>query len=928
MQEQIIPTNPEDAEAMVPVIPETDVIQGINATIQIGEVTTLPPGSQATVRNSGTPTHAKLDFGIPEGEQGNKGDKGDTGATGATGPQGPKGEKGDTGATGPRGPQGATGPTGPQGPQGIQGVQGVPGKDFSIYKTYASVAEMNADAANVPEGEFVMIASTTQDPDNAKLYVKNGEGTFTYLSDLSGAQGIQGPQGEQGIQGLQGIPGPQGETGPRGSVKSQYVAELPASGDEDTFYLVDRDLESHTATGKFITFETSKTAAELQATRPFYGNATQTTYSGKNLFDYPSRVATQGGGLTWSLGDDGYFTISGTLTTSYTNIVSAYDITDMLVDGQTYTVSTSGTGNQYAYTMLATTNIGTGTAQYHGTSTSPYTFTVDKSTYTYRLNAQTATTATWGSTSRSLKVGFQLEKGSTATDFQKYVGGTPAPNPEFPQPISVVTGENVVKVVGKNLWDSQTAVEYSANSTVFITDGWLQFGTGGRRLSYPLNVPVGTSVILTATIRSLVTTQNVVGFEFLYEDGTTAALGTAQVLTDTDEHDFIASGTTTKKVVCIRSRYTSARDAQLKLDTIQLELGSTATAYEPYQGQDFEVNLGKNLLQYASRGASNGITTTQGADGTLTATGTATSTYADMSATITERFPAGTYTFSCTTSTGLNGARIALRFTHADNTTSTFDIPATADPVTVNLTKDATKYYYFLRTTSGTDYDLSLKLQLEAGSKATSFAPYFTPLELAKIGTYQDRIYKEGEKWYIEKQVGKVVLTGSADESWGYNGNDGVFVISNLVDYLGTGFVPISDYYTGQNISGYSQLQNMHISFLRSSTSNRTVVKNTNYTSAADFKTWLQSHNTTVYYALATPTTTEITDQTLVDQLEALASAALNQGVNNIFTEIATGNAMPTLELNWVEWQKYNRHNVYIWNDDIDDWQVIVGAGA
>ena len=105
-------------------------------------------------------------------------------------------------------------------------------------------------------------------------------------------------------------------------------------------------------------------------------------------------------------------------------------------------------------------------------------------------------------------------------------------------------------------------------------------------------------------------------------------------------------------------------------------------------------------------------------------------------------------------------------------------------------------------------------------------------------------------------------------------------------------------------------------------------VPNSVATDATTWTTWLSTHPTTGYYALATPTVTEITNQALIDQLEALASATLNQGVNNIFTEIATGNAMPTLELNWVEWEKYNRHNVYIWNDDIDDWQVIVGAGA
>ena len=59
-----------------------------------------------------------------------------------------KGPKGDTGATGPQGPQGPkgdTGATGPQGERGPQGIQGPQGKSFSIKKTYASVALLNAN---------------------------------------------------------------------------------------------------------------------------------------------------------------------------------------------------------------------------------------------------------------------------------------------------------------------------------------------------------------------------------------------------------------------------------------------------------------------------------------------------------------------------------------------------------------------------------------------------------------------------------------------------------------------------------------------------------------------------------------------------------------------------------------------------------------
>ena len=84
-----------------------------------------------------------------------------------------------------------------------QGVQGVPGKGFSIAKTYASVSAMNADIASLADGDFVMIASTPEDPDNATLYTKQG-GAMKKISDLSEAQGIKGDTGDQGAQGEPG----------------------------------------------------------------------------------------------------------------------------------------------------------------------------------------------------------------------------------------------------------------------------------------------------------------------------------------------------------------------------------------------------------------------------------------------------------------------------------------------------------------------------------------------------------------------------------------------------------------------------------------------------------------------------------------------------------------------------------------------------
>ena len=66
-----------------------------SATVAIGNVTTGQPGSQASVKNTGTEKDAVLDFSIPQGQQGPKGDTGPQGPKGDTGPQGPKGDTGE-----------------------------------------------------------------------------------------------------------------------------------------------------------------------------------------------------------------------------------------------------------------------------------------------------------------------------------------------------------------------------------------------------------------------------------------------------------------------------------------------------------------------------------------------------------------------------------------------------------------------------------------------------------------------------------------------------------------------------------------------------------------------------------------------------------------------------------------------------------------
>ena len=158
-----------------------------NAIIEIGETTTGEPGTEAAVENTGTDTHAILNFTIPAGE------KGETGATGPAGPagaQGPKGDTGETGATGPAGPAGETGATGPAGPKGDTGETGAAG----------------------PKGDdgddgTTFTPSLTEITGGHRLSWTNdgGKQNPNPIDILDGADGAQGPAGPAGAAG-QGVP--------------------------------------------------------------------------------------------------------------------------------------------------------------------------------------------------------------------------------------------------------------------------------------------------------------------------------------------------------------------------------------------------------------------------------------------------------------------------------------------------------------------------------------------------------------------------------------------------------------------------------------------------------------------------------------------------------------------------------------------------
>ena len=140
--------------------------------------------------------------------------------------EGVNGEKGDKGDRGDKGDKGDQGDKGDRGDKGDKGDQGEKGEGFSIAKTYPSISAMNEGYSNdgLPLNSFVLIdTGNVNDDDNAKLFVKLDSG-YSYLTDLSGSQGIKGEKGDKGDRGDkgdQGDPGNKGDQGDKGDKGDQ-----------------------------------------------------------------------------------------------------------------------------------------------------------------------------------------------------------------------------------------------------------------------------------------------------------------------------------------------------------------------------------------------------------------------------------------------------------------------------------------------------------------------------------------------------------------------------------------------------------------------------------------------------------------------------------------------------------------------------------
>lgn len=455
------------------------------------------------------------------------------------------------------------------------------------------------------------------------------------------------------------------------------------------------------------------------------------------------------------------------------------------------------------------------------------------------------------------------------------------PTPASPQPISDVTGENVVKIEGKNLINesdlfSTLASQFTIADATYSGQQCKSIKrSGNTSYDYPLQVNGQ------ATISFDIATGTPSNYYIYihYTDGTSTEIANGDMTT---WQRISATSVANKTIASIRFSLFGWDAANIiYLKNCQLELGSTATAYEPYQGQEFEVNLGKNLLPNNMQTQTlNGVTFTVNDDKSITMSGTATA-----------RTEPRIYSVSASSSL----VKLKAGTTYYNNLPTTLYLYTTTYRViypnsSYTPTADETATQVYIRIENGETVNTTIYPMLTAGAPSDSYAPYFTPIELAKIGNYQDRIFKADSKWYIEKQVGKIDMADVA--GWALSTGGSLYAPGFAGAHNAKVDVTLSNIFV-HNWTAWAGTGKFGIT----STGNLWIMTGDTSVIVSNVRTWLSDKNAIMYYILATPTTTEITNEALIAQLEALGASSLYLGVNNIGTE--TQNAMPTLKIEY-----------------------------
>lgn len=508
-----------------------------------------------------------------------------------------------------------------------------------------------------------------------------------------------------------------------------------------------------------------------------------------------------------------------------------------------------------------------------------------------QYNSTSSATRILSATTKYVRVGYrhdafdvetlQLNIGTEFAEYEKYVGGTASPNPDYPSDIEVV-GNNA------NLFDKDNANilnAYFSSSTSQITSN------ASNRTLY-IKCEPNTDY----SIRKINSSQFVVGYTHELPQIGSDVYGISAATTQIDSnYKYISLKTDSDaQYIVVRFMQTAQDTLTLEelLDTIKIEKGTTSTSYTDYNcgGIDFTM-ASKNLYdattdEYTADGLSNS------ADSSVLKVNGNVASYSrrEFNSKI---LNAGTYSINLNLKSGsiTSTSSGGLFYIYKAGTSQ----PVSSNIALTDTNKNGSRSFTLEEDTNitiglyarpaETFSDAEIEYQIVSGEDADYDFEEYTCKQatiqlpenefMAKIGDFEDYIDNAG---LLHKYIVKITLT--ADNAWNSAGVANTFYATAIKNYATRGNKPYSMYFNGvENVDSAGGITaDNAIAFNANHVYYRFYIKSSEFSTVAELKEWLAENPLTVYYVLEEPYTVELD----ADEKQKYLTLLLNNGTNNI----------------------------------------------
>jgi hypothetical protein len=479
---------------------------------------------------------------------------------------------------------------GPQGPRGEKGDKGDPGEKGAD----GTVAFESLTPEQKESLRGISIKSASVDTDG-NLTITFSDGDSEDIGNIMGPQGIPGPKGDKGDVGPQGLKGDKGDVGPKGDNMSDEQAQQIEQNKTDIASLkedLSTKITKFYASSQGETHLADSDNGKITDT-VLYGRSEQKQYSGKNLLN-PTLQTTIKNGVTCTANGDGTYTLNGTTTTT-----TVFDIAqDVSYSSFRLAGCPVGGAHDASYELQARTD-----NLIYGYDTGDGKNIKANENFFIRIRINTGINCN-NLLFKPMIVDASLYPDATYDDFEPYTGGIPSPNPDYPQEIKSVVNPTV-KVCGKNLlnYDAWSQIDCANGKAVYENNGVTITAlrndafTNYDMSKFPTTARIPVNVGETITI-SWDEPLNKEGRVYVFGNASTSNMTYVNNSSSKQLKYTIPSGVT---FITFRFGVGNAGDT-ISYRNIQIELGSTPTAYEPYHEQTVTLPYTLNAIPVSSGG--------------------------------------------------------------------------------------------------------------------------------------------------------------------------------------------------------------------------------------------------------------------------------------------------------------------------------------